>query len=78
MERARESVSDAFRQIFDVALVQAHERLVAAPADLSAKVSFVTIYHLVLESTLGLTTFKFTTDYLRARTCSRGSSRATP
>ena len=50
VERARESVSDAFRQIFDVALVQAHEQLVAAPADLSAKVGFVTIYHLVLES----------------------------
>ena len=65
VERARESVSDAFRQIFDVALVQAHEQLVAAPADLSAKVRFVTIYHLVLEATLGLTTFKFSTDYLR-------------
>ena len=28
---------------------------------------FVTLYHLVLESTLGLTTFKFTTDYLASR-----------
>ena len=26
--------------------------------------AFVTLYHLILESTLGLTTFKFTTDYL--------------
>jgi ribonucleoside-diphosphate reductase beta chain len=26
----------------------------------------VTLYHLVLESTLGLTTFKFVTDYLNA------------
>src|SRR5690349_10478993 len=34
--RAREQVSDAFRQIFDVELVDAHERLVAAPADLDA------------------------------------------
>jgi len=67
VERARESVSDAFRQIFDVALVEAHEKLLAAPGDLDAKVRFVTLYHLVLESTLGLTTFKFVTDYLSDR-----------
>jgi ribonucleoside-diphosphate reductase beta chain len=64
VQRARESVSDAFRQIFDVALVQAHQELVAAPADLAAKVRFITIYHLILEATLGLTTFKFATGYL--------------
>jgi ribonucleoside-diphosphate reductase beta chain len=64
IERARQSVSDAFRQIFDVELVEAHERLVAEPHSLGAKVSFITLYHLVLEGTLGLTTFKFTTDYL--------------
>jgi ribonucleoside-diphosphate reductase beta chain len=63
--RARDHVSDAFRHIFDEVLVDAHERLVAAPEDLAAKVRFVTIYHLVLESTLGLTSFKFVTDYLR-------------
>src|SRR3954454_13250582 len=65
VERAREQVSDSFRQIFDVALVDAHERLVAAPADLAAKVRFVTLYHLVLESTLGLTSFHFITEYLK-------------
>lgn len=64
VERAREQVSDAFRHIFDVALVQAHEELVAAPADLAAKVRFVTLYHVVLEGTLGLTSFKFITDFL--------------
>jgi ribonucleoside-diphosphate reductase beta chain len=64
VERARESVSDAFRQIFDVELVAAHDRLVAAPGDLAAKVRFVTLYHMVLEGTLGLTSFKFITDYL--------------
>ena len=64
VERARVNVSDAFRQIFDVALVDAHEALVAAPGDLAAKVRFVTIYHQILEGTLGLTTFKFATDYL--------------
>jgi ribonucleoside-diphosphate reductase beta chain len=62
--RAREHVSDAFRHIFDVALVEAHDQLVAAPADLSAKVRFVTLYHQVLEGTLGLTSFRFITDYL--------------
>jgi ribonucleoside-diphosphate reductase beta chain len=62
--RAREQVSDSFRHIFDVALVEAHEKLVVAPADLAAKVRFVTLYHLVLESTLGLTSFRFITDYL--------------
>jgi ribonucleoside-diphosphate reductase beta chain len=65
VERSRDQVSDSFRQIFDVALVEAHEQLVAAPADLSAKVRFITIYHLILESTLGLTSFKFITDYLK-------------
>jgi ribonucleoside-diphosphate reductase beta chain len=64
VERARESVSDAFRHIFDEELVEAHERLVAEPESLATKVRFVTLYHLVLEATLGLTTFKFTTDYL--------------
>jgi ribonucleoside-diphosphate reductase beta chain len=62
--RSREQVSDAFRHIFDVALVEAHEQLVAAPADLAAKVRFITLYHLVLEGTLGLTSFRFITDYL--------------
>jgi ribonucleoside-diphosphate reductase beta chain len=64
VERARASVSDAFREIFDVALVEAHERLVANPGDLSAKVRFVTIYHLILEGALGLTSFRFITGYL--------------
>ena len=41
------------RTIFDEKLVAAHERLVANPGDVAAKVAFVTIYHLVLEATLG-------------------------
>jgi ribonucleoside-diphosphate reductase beta chain len=64
VERARGSVSDAFRHLFDEELVAAHKRLVVEPESLAAKVRFVTLYHLVLEATLGLTTFKFTTDYL--------------
>lgn len=62
--RGRERVSDAFRQLFDEALGEAHEQLVSAPGDLAAKVRFVTLYHLVLEATLGLTTFKFATEFL--------------
>ncbi len=64
VNRARGQVSDAFRQIFDVELVEAHDQLVAHPESLAAKVRFVTLYHLILEGALGLTTFKFTTDYL--------------
>ncbi|MBN8867172.1 MAG: ribonucleotide-diphosphate reductase subunit beta [Solirubrobacterales bacterium] len=65
VERSRAQVSPAFRQIFDVELVSAHERLVANPDDLASKVRFVTLYHLILEGTLGLTTFRFVTDYLK-------------
>jgi ribonucleoside-diphosphate reductase beta chain len=64
LARSRAHVSDAFRHLFDVALVQAHEELVAAPAELAAKVRFITLYHQVLEGTLGLTSFRFITDYL--------------
>lgn len=65
VERARGQISDAFVAIFDVALVEAHERLVAAPGDLAAKVRFVTIYHQILEGTLGLTSFRFITEFLK-------------
>jgi ribonucleotide reductase beta subunit family protein with ferritin-like domain len=64
VQRARENVSEAFTYIFDEALVHAHQALMAAPADLSARVRFIALYHLILEGTLGLTSFKFITDYL--------------
>jgi len=64
VERARQQISPAFRAIFDVALVEAHERLVANPADAEAKVRFVTLYHQILEGTLGLTSFSFVAGYL--------------
>jgi ribonucleoside-diphosphate reductase beta chain len=64
VERAREQISPAFRQVFDVALVEAHERLVADPADTEAKVRFVTLYHQILEGALGLTSFNFVSGYL--------------
>jgi ribonucleoside-diphosphate reductase beta chain len=72
VDRARANLSDAFRHIFDEELVRAHERLVAEPSSLDAKVRFVTLYHLILEATLGLTTFKFTTDYLSSEALLHG------
>jgi ribonucleoside-diphosphate reductase beta chain len=64
VERSRNELGDSFTAIFDRALVSAHERLVAAPRDAGAKAEFVTIYHLVIESVLGLTAFEFITRYL--------------
>jgi ribonucleoside-diphosphate reductase beta chain len=64
VKRAREQISPAFRAIFDVALVEAHEELVANPGESTAKVRFVTLYHQILEGTLGLTSFNFVTGYL--------------
>jgi ribonucleoside-diphosphate reductase beta chain len=43
VERAREEVSDSFRELFDGALVELHDELVAHPSDLAAKVRFVTL-----------------------------------
>lgn len=63
--RSRDQISPAFEIIFDVELVQAHEHLVTHPEDLASKIRFVTLYHLILESTLGLTTFRFVTDYMK-------------
>jgi ribonucleoside-diphosphate reductase beta chain len=64
VERAREELGDDFGVIFDQALVEAHQRLVAAPDDPGAKVEFVTTYHMVIEGTLGLTAFNFITRHL--------------
>jgi ribonucleoside-diphosphate reductase beta chain len=63
--RSRAELGDAFAVIFDQALAGAHARLAADPRDAGAKVDFVTTYHLVIESTLGLTAFEFITRYLR-------------
>jgi ribonucleoside-diphosphate reductase beta chain len=62
--RSREQLGEPFSVIFDQALVDAHRRLAADPRDQAAKVAFVTTYHLVIESTLGLTAFEFITRYL--------------
>jgi len=63
--RSRRELGESFAVIFDQALVDAHNRLAGNPGDAGAKVDFVTTYHLVIESTLGLTAFEFITRYLR-------------
>ncbi len=60
---ARADVTDAFVELFDERLVKAGERLIADPADLEAKVDFVTAYHMVIEGTLALTGQHFMFDY---------------
>lgn len=64
VERAREQISPAFRLIFDTALVEAHQQLLDDPQDPAVKVRFVTLYHQILEGTLGLTSFNFVSGYL--------------
>src|SRR5204863_3086346 len=63
--RSRKSLGAAFERIFDEALVDAHDRLHRDPRNREAKVDFVTIYHMVIEGTLGLVTSHFLLDLLR-------------
>jgi ribonucleoside-diphosphate reductase beta chain len=65
--RAREVLGDPFRKVFDEALVRAHDRLRADPGDREAKVDFVTVYHMLIEGTLGLTASHFLLDFLDER-----------
>jgi ribonucleoside-diphosphate reductase beta chain len=65
--RAREVLGEPFEQIFDQALVEAHDRLRLDPADRAAKVDFVTTYHMVIEGTLGLVTSHFLLGLLEER-----------
>ena len=64
LERAREDLNDAFLVLFDEHLVQACEQLLANPADIEAKVDFVTTYHMIIEGTLALTGQFFITEYM--------------
>jgi ribonucleoside-diphosphate reductase beta chain len=56
--------------------VKAHARLCHEPRNSEAKVDFVTIYHVILEGTLGVTTSYFLLGYLRSHGilpgCARG------
>jgi ribonucleoside-diphosphate reductase beta chain len=65
--RAREVLGDPFRKVFDEALVQAHDLLRREPRNRAAKVDFVTIYHMIIEGTLGITASHFLLDLLRER-----------
>ena len=65
--RAREVLGDPFRKIFDEALVEAHDLLCREPRNREAKVDFVTIYHMIIEGTLGITASHFLLDFLRER-----------
>jgi ribonucleoside-diphosphate reductase beta chain len=65
--RAREVLGQPFRKLFDEALVEAHDLLRREPRNREAKVDFVTIYHMVIEGTLGITASHFTLDFLRER-----------
>ncbi len=67
VERARGVLGEPFRTVFDEALVQAHDRLRLEPDDREAKVDFVTIYHMIIEGTLGLTASHFLIDFLSER-----------
>jgi ribonucleoside-diphosphate reductase beta chain len=67
VKRAREVLGEPFKRVFDEALVQAHDRLRLEPRDREAKVDFVTIYHMVIEGTLGLTASHFLIDFLEQR-----------
>ena len=65
--RAREVLGEPFKKVFDEALVEAHDLLRREPGNREAKVDFVTVYHMVIEGTLGLVTSHFLLDLLRER-----------
>jgi ribonucleoside-diphosphate reductase beta chain len=67
VQRARQVLGEPFRRVFDEALVNAHDRLRREPRNREAKVDFVTIYHMVIEGTLGITASHFLLDFLRER-----------
>jgi ribonucleoside-diphosphate reductase beta chain len=67
VERARRVLGAPFRKVFDEALVNAHDRLRGDPRNREAKVDFVTVYHMVIEGTLGVTASHFLLDFLSAR-----------
>jgi ribonucleoside-diphosphate reductase beta chain len=67
LDRARDDLNTAFLELFDEHLVDAQDRLLADPADLEAKVDFVTVYHLLIEGTLALTGQKYITESLESR-----------
>ncbi|MCW3033863.1 MAG: ribonucleoside-diphosphate reductase beta chain [Solirubrobacteraceae bacterium] len=64
LAKAREDLNPAFIEMFDGVLVDWGKRLIADPADIEAKVDFVTLYHMIIEGTLALTGQWVLTDYM--------------
>jgi ribonucleoside-diphosphate reductase beta chain len=67
LEQARRDLTPSYFQLFDGYLVDSHQALLSNPADIAAKVDFVTTYHMVIEGTLALTGQYFQTDNLERR-----------
>src|ERR1700739_1902680 len=67
LERARRDLNAAFIEMFDVVLVEWAHRLVDDPANIEAKVDFVTLYHLIIEGTLALTGQNFLSAYMERK-----------
>jgi ribonucleoside-diphosphate reductase beta chain len=65
--RAREVLGRPFGKLFDGALVEAHDKLRRDPGNREAKVDFVTVYHMIIEGTLGITASHFLLDFLSER-----------
>ncbi len=61
LARARADLNDDFVKLFDGYLVDAGRALIANPAEVEAKVDFVTTYHMIIEGTLALTGQHFVT-----------------
>jgi ribonucleoside-diphosphate reductase beta chain len=67
LEQARRDLTPDYFKLFDGYLVEDHQALLSNPADIAAKVDFVTTYHMVIEGTLALTGQYFQTDNLERR-----------
>jgi ribonucleoside-diphosphate reductase beta chain len=63
LAKVRQHVTESFEKLFDEILVEDGKRLIADPADIGAKVEFITTYHMVAEGTLALTGQHFLLDY---------------
>lgn len=63
IDDARSRCNEAFTELFDRRLAQAMDRLRANPRDPEAKIEAVSIYHLIVEGTLGMTGMHFVIDF---------------
>jgi ribonucleoside-diphosphate reductase beta chain len=67
LAQARRDLNPAFIEMFDGILVEWGRRLAEDPADVAAKVDFVTLYHMIIEGTLALTGQWFLTDFMERK-----------